>query len=101
MPKRFRTKIGDVVAIPIDEKQYGVLSPFFWGRGTQCLAKAIIKVCTSIRFHQNMRIQCLFTIKKILLHFANIFWPFCLWVATLSILEEKLNITLRRSIHIF
>ncbi|OPX41869.1 hypothetical protein CLHUN_42600 [Ruminiclostridium hungatei] len=34
-------------------------------------------------------------IKKILLHFANIFWSYCLWVVILSILEEKLNIKLR------
>ncbi len=34
-------------------------------------------------------------IKKILLHFANIFWSYCLWIVILSILEEKLNIKLR------
>ncbi len=34
-------------------------------------------------------------IKKILLHFANIFWSYCLWIVILSILEEKLDIGLR------
>ncbi|MCX7921367.1 MAG: hypothetical protein N3B21_05000 [Clostridia bacterium] len=33
-------------------------------------------------------------VKRILLHFSAIFWSYCLWIAILSILEEKLKINL-------